>query len=74
MLILGDRRRWVVIFTPRPSYPQERDPESILLEAGLASDPVWKGLKYLAPTEFQTLTDQLVARRYKVCVISVTRM
>jgi hypothetical protein len=72
MLILGDRRWWVVIVTPRPSYPQERDPVSILREAGWVSGPVWTVLEDLAPTEFRTRTDQLVAKSYTGCVSPVT--
>jgi len=36
--------------TPRPLYPRERDPASIVKEAGRASGPVWTGAEDLAPT------------------------
>jgi hypothetical protein len=35
--------------TPRPLYPQERDPVSIVQEAGWAPGPVWTDAKNLAP-------------------------
>jgi hypothetical protein len=41
---------WVVNTTPRPLYPQERDPVPIEQEAGWAPEPVWMGAQYLAPT------------------------
>ena len=34
--------------TPRPLYPWERDPVSIVQEAGWASMPVWRGAGNLA--------------------------
>ena len=41
---------WVVNATPRPLYPQERDPVPIVQEAGWAPGPVWTGAENLAPT------------------------
>jgi len=36
--------------TPRPFYPLERDPVSILQEDGWATEAVWMGAENLAPT------------------------
>ena len=41
---------WVVMATPRPLYPREKDPVPLLQEAGWASGPVWTGAEYLALT------------------------
>jgi hypothetical protein len=34
--------------TPQPLYPRERDPGTIVQEAGWASGPVWTGAENLA--------------------------
>ena len=49
-LKLGARWKWVVNGTPRPFYPQERDPVPFVQEAGWASGRVWTGEENLAPT------------------------
>jgi len=36
--------------TPAALYPRQRDPVSILQEAGWAPGPVWMGVENLAPT------------------------
>ena len=45
---ISDRWGWVVDPTPRPLYPRERDPVSIVQEAGWALGLVWKGAGNLA--------------------------
>jgi len=55
---------WVVNATPRPLYPQERDPISIVSEAGLAPLSVWTGAENLAPAGFDPRTAQLAVSRY----------
>ena len=44
---LGPRWRWMVNATPRPLYPQERDPVPTVQEAGWAPGPVWTGAENL---------------------------
>ena len=51
---------WVVNATPRPLYPQEKDPVPIVYEAGWASDPVWSS----PPPGLDPQTVQPVASRY----------
>jgi hypothetical protein len=58
---------WVVNATPRPLYPQERDPVSIVQEAGWAPGPVWTGAENLAPTGFEPRTVRPVASGYTDC-------
>ena len=41
---------WVVRDTPRPLYPQERDPVPIVWEAQWAPGPVWTGAENVGPT------------------------
>ena len=41
----GTRRRWVVSSTSRPHITPEKDPITILQEAGWAPGPVWTGGK-----------------------------
>jgi hypothetical protein len=41
---------WVVKAMPRSLYPQEREPVSILWEAGWAPGSVWKDEENLSPT------------------------
>jgi hypothetical protein len=36
---------WVVNATPRPLYPQERDPLPIVQEVGWAPGPAWTGAR-----------------------------
>ena len=40
---------WVVSTTPRPIYPQERDPVTIVQEDGWTPGPVWTGAENLVP-------------------------
>jgi hypothetical protein len=61
---LGARWGWLVKATPQPLYLQERDPVSIVQEAGCAPGPVWTGAKNLAPARFDSRTAQPVASRY----------
>ena len=55
----GVRWGWVASVTPRPLYPQERDPVPILQEAGW----VWTG-EEISPPGFDPRTVQAVANRY----------
>ena len=41
----GTRRGWVVSSTPRPHFTPEKNPVTILQEAGWAPGPVWTGGK-----------------------------
>jgi len=45
---------WVVV-TYRPLYPRERDPVTIVQEAGWVPGLVWTGAENLAPTGIRTL-------------------
>ena len=47
---IGARWRWLLNATPRPLYSREREPVSIVQEAGWAPGPVWAGAENLAPT------------------------
>ena len=47
---LGTSLGWVANATPRPLYPRDRDPVTIVLEAGWAPRPVWTDAKNLAST------------------------
>jgi hypothetical protein len=40
--------------TPRPLYPREKDPVTIVQEAGWAPGPVWTAAENLAPTEIRS--------------------
>ena len=46
---------WLVITTPRPLYPRERDPVPIVQEAGWAPGLFWTGAENLAPTRIRSL-------------------
>jgi len=55
---------WVVKVTPRPSYPQETDPVTIVKEVGWVLEPVWTGAENFAPPPgFDPWTVQSVASR-----------
>jgi hypothetical protein len=60
---LGARWRWVVKATPRPLYPQERDPVPIVQETGRVR-------KMLPLPAFDPRTLQPVASCYTDCVIA----
>jgi hypothetical protein len=45
--------------TPRPLYPRERDPVSIVQEAGWAPGSVWTAAKNLAPTGIRSPDRQI---------------
>jgi hypothetical protein len=47
---LGPRWGWMINVTSRPLYPQERDPVSIVQEAGWTPEPVWTGAENLTTT------------------------
>jgi hypothetical protein len=49
-LYLGARWKWVVNGTPRPFYPQRRDPVPIVQDAGWAPGRGWTCVENLAPT------------------------
>jgi hypothetical protein len=51
----GTRRESGVSVTPRPLFTPEKDPVSILQEAGWAPGLVWTGAENLAPTGIQSL-------------------
>ena len=56
---------WVVNATSRPLYPRERDPVTIVQEAGWAQGLVWTGWgKSRPPPGFSPWTVQPVASRY----------
>jgi hypothetical protein len=55
---------WVVNATPRPLYPQKREPVPIVQEAGWAPGPVWTDAKNLAALGFDPRSVQHVASRY----------
>jgi hypothetical protein len=55
---------WVVNATPRPLYPQQRDPVPTVQEAGYAPGTVWASAQNGAPTSFDTRTIQSVANLY----------
>ena len=48
------RWEWVVNTTSRPPLPRERDPVSIVPEAGWSSEPVSTGAENLAPTRIRS--------------------
>jgi hypothetical protein len=61
-LSLTSTQHGVVNATPRPLYPQERDPVPTELEAGWAPEPVWTGAKDIDSTAgFDRQTAQPVA-------------
>ena len=60
---------WAVNTTPRPLYPRERDPVSILQRAGWSSEPVWTGAENLASTGIWSPDRPAVASRYTNCAI-----
>ena len=60
----GVRCRWLVNTTPRPLYPRERDPVSIVYEAGWAPGPVWTGIQMSPPPWFDPRIAQPVVSRY----------
>jgi len=67
-LILIPSVRWgfVCNATLRPLYQRKRDPVPILLEAVLASVPVWTGVKerkFLVSSGFQTPNIQSISSR-----------
>jgi len=66
MVIPSDRRRCVVIATLRPSYNREREP----VHRGRSGTCV----ENLAPAEFRTRADYLVARSYTGCASPVALM
>jgi hypothetical protein len=46
-----DARWWCVVnVAPRPLYPRERYPVTIVQEAGWAPGPIWTSAENLAPT------------------------
>jgi hypothetical protein len=49
--------------TLRPLHRRERDPVSIVQEAGWAAGPVWTGVDNLVPTGFDLRAVQPVASR-----------
>jgi hypothetical protein len=57
--------------TPHPSrFTPRKDPVHTVLEAGCASEPVWTGAEYLAPTRIQSAdrqahTELLYRLRYR---------
>jgi len=57
---------WVVNATPRPLYPQERNPVSIVQEAGWDPGTFWTGEENPASTGIR-LTD--LPARYTDCVL-----
>ena len=65
-LNIGARWKWVVNGTPRPFYPQGRDPVPIVQEAGWTSGRVRK----ISPLpEFDPQTVQTLASSYTNCAI-----
>jgi hypothetical protein len=61
---------WMFNATLLPIYPRERDPVSIVYEAGWATGPVWTGTENLIPPPgFDPRTVQPVASRYTDCAI-----
>jgi hypothetical protein len=55
---------WVGNATYRPLYPRERDPATIVQEAGWAPELVWTDGENIAPPGFDPWTVQPVASRY----------
>jgi len=53
----------------RPLYPQERDPVSIVQEAGWTPRPVWTGAKNPDPLGFDPQTIQPIGSHYTNYVI-----
>jgi hypothetical protein len=61
----GSRRGWGISVTPRPLFTPEKDPVSIIQEAGWAPEPDWTGEENLAPPPgFDPRTVQPVASHY----------
>jgi hypothetical protein len=58
---------------PRPLFTPGKDPVPIVQEAGLAPEPVWRGVENLAPLGFDPRTVQPVASRYTYCTTRSTR-
>jgi hypothetical protein len=52
----GTRRVGVVSLTPRPLFTPEKDPITIVQEAGWAPGPVWTSAENLAPPGFDPRT------------------
>jgi len=66
---------WVVKAKGRPLYRRQRDPVSIVQEAGWAPEPVWKGVENLDPTgilspDGSVCSESLYRRGYPVHKLS----
>jgi len=61
---VGSRWGWVANAKPRPPYPPERDPVSIVQEAGWAPGQVCMRTEYFAPTGIRFPDRPPVASRY----------
>ena len=62
LLNLGNRKGWVVNITPRPLFPQERNPLLVIVRSwvDLGAGFDWSG-KSRTPPDFEPRTDQLRA-------------
>jgi hypothetical protein len=61
---LRNKWGWVANATPRPLYLRERNPVTVVQEAGWDPWPVWTSADNLAPPGFDPRTVQPVASRY----------